>query len=150
VTAIFTPRANSAQALLEAAVTVAHQVTPRPVLALTIDDRVVAACDNGEAAAALADGLREAASVRTHPDTALLAAVADGLCDIPGAPEDIVSTLDGIGVHATARTATAGALLAVVDDADIEVAMARLHDRHYPAADATGTAGPATLAEASS
>jgi aspartate kinase len=150
VTAIFTPHAGTAHALLEAALGIAQRVTPKPVLALTVDDRLLAACDDGTAVSSLAAGLSSTASVRTYADTALLAGVADGLCDRPGATEDMTSALDGIVVHATARTATASALLAVIDDADVEAAMTRLHDRHYPAAGAPGAAGPATLAEAAS
>jgi aspartate kinase len=150
VTAILTPHSRTAQALLDAAIGVAQRVTPKPLLALTIDDRLIAACDDGTAVSNLAAGLGDVASVRTYPDSALLAAVAEGLCDRPGATEDMTSALDGIVIHATARTATAGALLAVIDDADVEAAMTRLHDRHYPAADGPGADGPATLAEASS
>ncbi len=150
VTVVFAPRSGTAQALLEAAIGIAHRVTPKPVLALTLDERVIAACEDSDAASDLAAGLRDVANARTYPDTALLAAVADGLCDVPGAAEDMACVLDGIAVHATARTATAGAILVVVDDADVTPAMIRLHDRHYPGVEATGADSPATLAEASS
>jgi aspartokinase len=108
-------------------------------------------------AADFASGVQDVADVRSHGDRTVLAAVANTIADSPRAMDDLVTALDGLTIHALARTPTTHSVIAVLDDADLQDAMERLHDRYAlsfraleaPADDATPSDDNA-LARASS
>jgi aspartate kinase len=130
--AMLTPRAGTAQSLLDDALGIVRRLSPRPVLAITLDGRVAAAFDDAMAAADFAAGVQDVAGVDVLRDLAVLAAVADAIGDAPGATDDMADGLDGLTIHALARTPSARAVLAILDDADLPTAMERLHDRYAP------------------
>jgi aspartate kinase len=125
-----TPRSVTPQALLEDALGLLQRCSPQPVVAVTIDGCVVAAFDDRHVAADFAASVQDVADLRMHGDCAVLAAVAETIATSPSAADDVVATLDGLTVHALARTPSTHAVIAILDDADLPDAMARLHDKY--------------------
>jgi aspartokinase len=134
---VMKPRVGSAASPLEDAMGLMQRASPQPTLAITLDDRVIAAFAGGDndalAAAELAAGLHDVADVRVERDVAVLAAVGQGIADSPEAVEDIVAGMDGVTIHAVAKISSGLTVIAVLDDADLPETMTRLHDRYIAA-----------------
>jgi aspartate kinase len=143
---MMTPRAGAAQTLLEDLLGLVQRLAPQPVLAVTLDGRVVGAFDDAMAAADVAAGVQDVADVQTHRELAVLAAVADAICETPGVADQLISALEDLTIYAVARTPSGCAVVAVLDDADLPEAMARLHDRYAPASAPEAPAGETTTA----
>jgi aspartate kinase len=90
----------------------------------------------------IAAGLREFAEVTIEPDMALLCAVGENLRADPAFAIRMLAGLDGVPLKMVSQAASRRNLTVVIRDADIALAMSRLHDawfdesRREPAAEA--------------
>jgi aspartate kinase len=87
--------------------------------------------DDGRRINEIAHDLREFAEVTVEPDMALLCAVGDNLRSDPAFAIRMLTGLDGIALRMVSQAASRRNVTVVMRDADVERAMARLHDAWF-------------------
>ncbi|HEY7057068.1 MAG TPA: lysine-sensitive aspartokinase 3 [Vicinamibacterales bacterium] len=89
--------------------------------------------DDDRQVPAIVDSLRECADVNVERNMAILCAVGDNLRARPGLAARIVGTLDGFPIRMVSQAASRRNLTVVLAEADLQGAMARLHEEFFAA-----------------